>query len=336
MKILSNILLLSLIIDGALGFDCTSIRKNYGARLSKSSLSLFEGSEKPGRRQRKQFEERQEYERRRSLWLERYGSIEALEKTFGSPPIWGDLSPEQTRRLYHTLLPRSLLALHEMGLMKPEELAPLAYNARIAAKEYARSRCIWTGRLMTAAFDQYRSIRERGRLLGSSSLSWEELWEKYEAQIVEEEMSQDEKRSRRSGNGDEDLTMRIYLRILERSCATNQAFDSLFLKEDEEDSQYLNLVATKLEDDVRYLLLSSNIRVKAEKVEKKLQKAERKEIKKQQKQEKKELKKTQKLQRRQEKRRQREKQKEAILLGSLDPPHETKPWTIRRLLASRK
>ena len=80
------------------------------------------------------------------------GSASALARMFGNPPLWGDLSP-------NTLLPRSLLGLHTMGLMNPEELASLAYEARIAAKEYARSRCVWTGRLITKAFDQYRSLR---------------------------------------------------------------------------------------------------------------------------------------------------------------------------------
>lgn len=249
------------------------------------SFVLFGGHEKPRRSQVKKLSERQEYERRRNLWLERYGSVEALQQTFGRSPILGDLSPEQTRRLYHTLLPRSLLGLYEMGVMKPEELAPLAYNARIAAKEYARSRCNLAGRLMTTAFDLYR-----GRLGKQSSMSWEEIFKKYEAQIVEEVCTNELKRP-----SDKDLTMQIYLRILERSCSTNQAFDSLFLKEeDEDDSDYLDAIADKLENDVRFLLLSSNNRAKAEQVEKDLQKAEEKEEKKLLKMEKKELKRRQK------------------------------------------
>jgi len=248
--------------------------------LPGGSFALFE---KPKRKDRK-IQGRSEYQLRKSLWLERYGTVEALKQTFGVAPPFGDLSPEQTRRLYHTLLPRSLLGLYEMGVMKPEELAPLAYNARIAAKEYARSRCVWTARLMTTAFDIYR-----GRLGKSSSMSWEELYRKYEAQIVKEECT-NELNGKQS---EEDLPMRIYLRILEKSCSTNQAFDSMFLNEDDGDSDYLDAVATKLEDDVRFLLLPPNERAKAKKVEKRIQKAEEKMAKKESKTEKKEIKRRQ-------------------------------------------
>jgi hypothetical protein len=284
MKILPHILLLiSLSIEGASSFISSPQKGRLGIR----SLVLFGDKEKNSRRERRTREEREEYQRRRNLWLGQYGSVEALQETFGVAPIFGDLNPEQTRRLYHTLLPRSLLGLYEMGLMKPEELAPLAFNARIAAKEYARSRCIWTGRLMTTAYDLYR-----GRLGKPSSMSWEELYKKYEAQIVKEECSDEwnDLPSEDNKSGDDDLTMRIYLRILERSCSTNQAFDSLFLTEDDDDDDYLNAIASKLENDVRFLLLSSNKQEKVEKVEKKLQKAEQKEFKKQQKLEKKETK----------------------------------------------
>jgi hypothetical protein len=271
-------------IEGVLSFDS----RNRGRRLSfapERSFVPFGEDKKPEPRKLKKHKDRQEYERRKNLWLERYGSVKALQQTFGRASIFGDLTPEQTRRLYHTLLPRSLLGLYEMGLMKPEELAPLAYNARIAAKEYARSRCNLFGRLMTTAFDIYR-----GRLGKPSSMSWEEIYQKYEAQIVEEVCTNELKRP-----SDEDLTMLIYLRILERSCSTNLAFDSLFLKEeDEDDSDYLDAVADKLENDVRFLLLSSNTRAQAEKVEQKMQEEEEKEAKKQLKLDKKELKRRQK------------------------------------------
>jgi hypothetical protein len=79
-----------------------------------------------------------DYEARRRVWEDRYGSVKALRRSFGTSPhrFWGDLDPESTRLLYHTLLPRSLLGLYEAGLMRPDELAPLAYQARKAAKEY--------------------------------------------------------------------------------------------------------------------------------------------------------------------------------------------------------
>jgi hypothetical protein len=260
-----------------------------------------------GRRARKKHINKEEYELRRNMWMDKYASLEALQKTFGAAPsLWGDLTPEQTRRLYHTLLPRSLLALHEMGLMKPEELAPLAYEARIAAKQYARSRCTFPARIGTAAFDVYRNLRNRGRLGGPSSMTWQEIYKKYEVQIVQEECAlnnsntkdDESKKTSSCVIPEKDLTMRIYLRILEKSCVTNQAFDNLFLKQndvmDDTTSKHFAEIAQTLDHDVREILLrpkdcekamkkAEKAEKKAEKVEKKRLKAERKEEKKQQK-----------------------------------------------------
>jgi hypothetical protein len=286
----------------------------YRTALQQNHEENHDENKAPGRRTRKAAEKRQEYERRRAQWMERYGTLTALQNTFGAGPGWGDLTPEQTRRLYHTLLPRSLLGLFEMGLMNPEELAPLAYQARIAAKEYARSRCVWTARLLTTAFDQYRNLRDRGRL-GASSMTWDELWQKYEAQIVQEEcMSQLNKKKKTPDQ--ETLTMRIYLRILERSCVTNQAFDRLFLSQDDHQDDQLYPIAQQLEQDVCTLLLrpkeAEKVEKKSLKMEKKQQKAERKEEKQQQKADRKEEKQQQKAERKEEKRNRRLEEKEAV------------------------
>jgi hypothetical protein len=171
-----------------------------------------------------------EYEARRLLWQERYGSVDALRRHFGvaQRPWWGDLSAEATRELYHTLLPRSLLGLHEAGLMRPEELAPLAYQARKAAKEYARERCTLPGRLLAKCFDGYRSFKKHGTF-NTNGMSWEQVWTKYEAQIVQEECTQELNGDSSCRIDEGALVNRIYLRILERSCVTNAAFDKLFL-----------------------------------------------------------------------------------------------------------
>ena len=229
------------------------------------------------RRDRKKRIDQLQKQRRRNRWIKRYGTVEALQQTFGTGPPWGDLSPTQTRSLYHTLLPRSLLALNEMGLVQVEDLAPLAYEARIAAKEYARSRCVWTARVGVFLFDQYRSLRDKGRFIkpgSSSSMSWEEIWAKYESQIIKEQ----------NGRGkqlDEDeLMMQTYMRILEKSCSTNQAVDNLFLKEEYNDDDgdiSLESIASQLEHDVRAILLSPKELTKAEKTEKKLEKKQLKE-----------------------------------------------------------
>ena len=211
--------------------------------------------------------------RRRNRWVRRYGSVDALKQTFGTGPPWGDLSPTQTRALYHTLLPRTLLALNEMGFVQVEDLAPLAYKARIAAKEYARSRCVWTGRVGVFLFDQYRSLRDRGRLIkpgSSSSMSWEEIWAKYEKQIVQEYQEKGKELN------EDDLMTATYMRILERSCSTNQAFDSLFLKRDVDAGIDLQSIAFQLEQDVRAILLSPRDVSKVEKRVNKLEKRQQK------------------------------------------------------------
>ena len=260
----------------------TSVRHRSSNRLQLAEREAVSHKDKHDTKKK------EEYQERRKLWMERYGSLEALQSTFGTGKgigfFRGDLTPEQTRRLYHTLLPRSLLGLYEMNLMKPQELAPLAYNARVAAKQYARSRCVWYARVATAAFDQYRNLRDRGQLRfgkKSSSMTWEEIWSKYEAQIVAEECEHelDESKSPKKKFNEKDLTMRIYMRILEKSCATNKAFDQMFYDTDidnydEQDS--LERMGQQLEQDVREVLLGPK---ESAKVEKKAAKRQEKELK---------------------------------------------------------
>lgn len=275
---------------------CTILRKSFlqthqiiPAAASKTSICSTTSSskggnedeeqERPGRRERKKRLEQIQQQRRCNRWKRRYGSLNALKETFGTGPPWGDLSPTQTRSLYHTLLPRSLLALNEMGLVKAEDLAPLAYEARIAAKEYARSRCVWTGRVGVFLFDQYRSLRDRGQLIHpgtSSSVSWEDIWAKYEGQIVRERVEKGKKEL-----DEDELMMQTYMRILERSCSTNQTFDNLFLKGDGDGGDIsLVSIASQLERDVRTILLSPS---DMSKVEKKMKKEEKKQKKEQEK-----------------------------------------------------
>ena len=256
--------------------------KKHPTNTSKHSLLLFaktsDRHQYTGRRQRKKRLDQLQKQRRRNRWVRRYGTVDALKQTFGTGPPWGDLSPAQTRALYHTLLPRSLLALNEMGLIEAEDLAPLAYEARIAAKEYARSRCVWTGRIGVFLFDQYRSLRDRGRLLApgkSSSMTWEEIWSKYERQITKEYEEKGQELN------EDDLMMMTYMRILERSCSTNQTVDSMFLREDAEEYDRIDLdsIAYQLERDVRAILLSQRDFSKAEKQVNKEVKRRRKEQK---------------------------------------------------------
>lgn len=168
--------------------------------------------------------------------------------------------------------------------MKPEELAPLAYEARIAAKGYARSRCDATGRIAAVLFDEYRSLRDYGRFGAGGSMTWEQVWNKYEAQIVAEECSEEldslgaatnatattatatPPKSNKRMLDEEELTSRIYLRILERSCATNQAFDDMFLKGKNGEDSDLAEIASKLDNGVREILLRPQENARAIKI----------------------------------------------------------------------
>ena len=188
-----------------------------------------------------------------SEWAAKYTSIDTLREQFGSNrnKLWGDFDSQTTRKLYHTLLPRALLELYDIGLWSPKELAPLAYEARKAAKKYARERCVVPGRVMAMVFDGFRMWRDWGTW-DVEGMSWEQVWDKYETQILEEMMQEcreDTESEYRVKDCDdeesciidlnlssvqEEVTGQICLRILEKSCGTNTMIDRLFLKDDED------------------------------------------------------------------------------------------------------
>ena len=100
-------------------------------------------------------------------------------------------------------------------------------------------------------------------------------------------MEQERRRAEGAEDGfvldEEDLMMRIYMRILEKSCATNQAFDAIFLNNKEggegdetEDEEDLAAISSRLEEDIRSILLSPE---DAEKVVKRRDKMEKKKTK---------------------------------------------------------
>jgi hypothetical protein len=250
---------------------------------------------------------RLEYERRKAVWAAKYTSVSTLRKSFGTNKnrIWGDFDASNTRKLYHTLLPRALLELRVLkdGLMSCDEegeessgsnnndnkrksrhwhqrlwqrkeslvarndsingddaiymddidsitylqqelkeLAPLAFRARLAAKQYARERSMLPARIGSMLYDGYRSWKKYGKWK-STGMTWEQVWNKYEDQVLKEAMiempesSVDhsttatvERLDATEDLDDEELTARICLRILERSVVTNDAIDRLFLK----------------------------------------------------------------------------------------------------------
>ena len=153
-----------------------------------------------------------------------YTDADDLRRAYGSNRNgpWGDLDAKASRRLYHALLPRPLMALGDAGVMTERELAPLAFDARRAAKRYARERCALPGRVFAATMEGARSLLRRGEWR-TGGPTWQEIWNKYERQLVNELLSEGV-----SYDVDE-LTRLICWRILERSCCTNPTVDKIFL-----------------------------------------------------------------------------------------------------------
>lgn len=171
----------------------------------------------------------EQHERAKMEWAAKYTSIDTLRQSFGRNrnKFWGDFDNRTTRKLYHTLLPRALLGLYEAGLWSSTDLAPLAFEARIAAKKYARERCVLPGRVAAMVYDGFRSWRTWGTW-SVEGMSWDQVWSKYETQILEEYM---EGNSYVDLDGfHEEITSQVCARILERSCITNAAVDKLCLQ----------------------------------------------------------------------------------------------------------
>lgn len=171
----------------------------------------------------------EQHARAKLEWAAKYTSIHSLRRSFGRNRnrIWGDFDNKTTRKLYHTLLPRALLGLYEVGLFSPTDLAPLAFEARVAAKKYARERNILPGRVAAMVYDGFRSWRTWGTW-SVHGMSWEQIWNKYETQILEEYM--EDHSDVDLDDLQEEITAQICLRILQRSCITNEAVDRMFLE----------------------------------------------------------------------------------------------------------
>jgi hypothetical protein len=194
---------------------------------------------------------KEDYERRKREWADLCTSVHSLREVFGENEnkLWGDLDGSTTRRLYKTLLPRALLELYKLGL-HPEELAPLAYQARLAAKLYARERCIVPARFTAIGYDGFRQLMRYGKFQ-EQGLSFKQLWDKYEAKIMKEMDTE--------GLTSQDVAAKICLEILERSCRTNEGVDRLILRPSdvqamEDHKQDIDNLTQQLEKDVRAIL----------------------------------------------------------------------------------
>lgn len=194
-----------------------------------------------------------QYEQRKAEWANRYTNLESLRETFGSNrnKVWGDLDAPTTRRLYKTLLPKALLELVNLGV-HPEDLAPLAYQARVAAKLYARERCQVPSRMAAVFFDGFRQLKRYGKFQ-TYGMSYQQVWEKYHQHILDESDTSGEHHDLT----EEDVTAKICLKILERSCVSNEHVDRWVFNEDApkvEDCKHLQTIVQTLESDVRRLL----------------------------------------------------------------------------------
>uniref|UniRef100_A0A7S1D2F8 RING-type domain-containing protein n=1 Tax=Cyclophora tenuis TaxID=216820 RepID=A0A7S1D2F8_CYCTE len=150
-----------------------------------------EKEEKEEQEEQEEQEERQErrndYEKRKLEWASEHTSVDALRKKFGENQnqMWGDLDARTCRRLYKTLLPKALLELYRVGI-EPQDLAPLAYEARLAAKLYARERCVVPARLAAHSYDGFRHWKRYGRFQ-CTGMTYKQLWEKYRQAILQED-----------------------------------------------------------------------------------------------------------------------------------------------------
>ena len=138
-----------------------------------------------------------EYQRRKQEWAARYTTLNGLRETFGSNrnKLWGDLDPTTTRRLYKSLLPTALCELVlDLGV-RPEELAPLAYEARKAAKLYARERCHVPARVAASLYDGFRQFKRYGKFQ-PSGMSYDQVWDKYRRITYMEKMYQHHQQQR--------------------------------------------------------------------------------------------------------------------------------------------
>lgn len=210
-----------------------------------------------------------DYQRRKQEWMTRYTTLNGLRDAFGGNrnKLWGDLDPVTTRKLYKSLLPTALCELVlDLGV-PPEELAPLAYAARKAAKLYARERSRVPARIAAGAYDGFRQLQRYGKFQ-PSGMSYDQVWDKYRRQTYLEKGNGDDSSiaTRQSlpssAWSEEELVARTCMKIIESSCRTNPRIDQLALRGGQTQSSSnaklgradMKKIAKTLEDDVRRLL----------------------------------------------------------------------------------
>jgi len=188
----------------------------------------------------------EEYQRRKAEWANRYATLDGLRETFGSNQnkFFGDLDIPTTRKLYKSLLPTAVCELVLDVDVRPEELAPLAFEARKAAKLYARERCHVPARWLANFYDGYRQYKKYGRFQ-IEGMSYDQVWDKYYQRSTLERNTRKQKKSNtrtKHNNDDEDIddyddgwteqdiVAQTCMKILESSCRTNPLIDQMTLE----------------------------------------------------------------------------------------------------------
>ena len=197
--------------------------------------------------------------------------------------MFPNLDATTTRKLYKSLLPTAVceLVLDLDVQVRPEDLAQLAFEARHAAKLYARERCHVPARLLANWYDGFRALKRYGRFQ-TEGMSYDQVFDKYYRRSTLERSNNNNKRD---GDGDdhdhdhdwteEDIVTQTCMKILESACRTNPLIDQMTIEKqrnkkreknlmnnnndndndnDDSEREDLEKIAQTLEEDVRKLL----------------------------------------------------------------------------------
>jgi len=136
-----------------------------------------------------------------------YTTVEELRSQYGTGR---NLNAAQTRDLYHSLLPTSLLDDEDASTLP--ERASIAIAARRAARLYARERAILPVTLSSELMDGVRTLLKPGGKFQPGGMSEEQIWQKYAGCVPRE---------------GEHLDEEIYHTIISKACTSNKAVDDL-------------------------------------------------------------------------------------------------------------
>lgn len=156
--------------------------------------------------------------RHKDFTFSKHPGLEILRKRYGERnSLFGDWSNAEARAFYKQQLPKTLLEGGEELNLTLKQRAQLASEARHCLRKYSRERQNVIGRLVAKGRDGLRSLKNQG-YWSTEGLSWKQLKDKYLA---------DAHLTLGDGKTTDDYEEYAYLKILERSCVTNQYFDEI-------------------------------------------------------------------------------------------------------------